>query len=255
MASDSGQKFIRRNRPPRVHITYENPANAEEQVELPFVMGVMADLSGNAPGVEKEDIANRKFLDIDMDNFDKRMAAIAAGVAFRVANKLGEPRRREDVGQPRFNKMEDFSPAAVARQVPALGQAAGGARPARQPAALHGRQGGGGGTAEEAADRSRADGCPAGPRAASQPAEPTTEQQGNKEEVTMATEQIREAQTGAGRDAPSRRRIRRRAEAELQAADRARRDRSRECGHDPRRDRRSPMRASSRTTCSTRSRR
>ena len=77
--ADSGQKFIRRNRPPRVHITYENPANAEEKIEIPFVMGVMADLSGNAPGVEKEDIANRTFLDIDMDNFDKRMAAIKPG--------------------------------------------------------------------------------------------------------------------------------------------------------------------------------
>ena len=67
MARDSGQKFIRRNRPPRVHITYENPANAEEKVEIPFVMGVMSDLSGNTPGVEKEEIAQRKFLDFDMD--------------------------------------------------------------------------------------------------------------------------------------------------------------------------------------------
>ena len=55
MARDSGQKFIRRNRPPRVHITYENPTNAEEKVEIPFVMGVMSDLSGNTPGVEKEE--------------------------------------------------------------------------------------------------------------------------------------------------------------------------------------------------------
>ena len=50
--SDSGQKFIRRNRAPRVHITYEDPSDAEKLIELPFVMGVMADLSGNAPGVE-----------------------------------------------------------------------------------------------------------------------------------------------------------------------------------------------------------
>ena len=47
MARDSGQRFIKRNRPPRVHITYEDPYNAERLIELPFVMGVLADLSGN----------------------------------------------------------------------------------------------------------------------------------------------------------------------------------------------------------------
>jgi type VI secretion system protein ImpB len=76
MAKQSGQKFIKRNRPPRVHITYENPANAEEKVEIPFVMGVMSDLSGNNPGVEKEDVNFRKFIEFDMDNLDNRMAAI-----------------------------------------------------------------------------------------------------------------------------------------------------------------------------------
>lgn len=120
MARDSGQRFIRRNRPPRVHITYENPENAEEKIELPFVMGVMADLSGNAPGVEKEDIADRKFLDTDMDNLDARMAAIQPGVAFKVGNKLsGKADERLGV-ELRFNKMADFEPAAIARQVPAL---------------------------------------------------------------------------------------------------------------------------------------
>jgi type VI secretion system protein ImpB len=120
MARDSGQKFIRRNRPPRVHITYENPANAEEKVEIPFVMGVMSDLSGNTPGVEKEDIAQRKFLDFDMDNLDARMAAIQPGVSFRVDNKLSD-QAGEKVGVSlRFNKMADFEPAAVARQVPAV---------------------------------------------------------------------------------------------------------------------------------------
>jgi type VI secretion system protein ImpB len=119
MAKDSGQKFIRRNRPPRVHITYENPANAEEKVEIPFVMGVMSDLSGNTPGVEKEEIAQRKFLDFDMDNLDARMAAIQPGVSFRVENKLGDSDDKMGVNL-RFNKMADFEPAAVARQVPAL---------------------------------------------------------------------------------------------------------------------------------------
>ena len=64
MARASSQSFIRRNRPPRVHITYENPTNAEEKVEIPFVMGVMSDLSGNTPGIDKEDIAERKLLDL-----------------------------------------------------------------------------------------------------------------------------------------------------------------------------------------------
>ena len=120
MARDSGQRFIRRNRPPRVHITYENPANAEEKVEIPFVMGVMSDLSGNTPGVEKEDFANRKFLDVDMDNLDDRMSAIQPGISFRVDNKLADGAGDKLGLSLRFNKMADFEPAAVARQVPAL---------------------------------------------------------------------------------------------------------------------------------------
>ena len=119
-ADSSGQKFIRRNRPPRVHITYENPANAEEKIELPFVMGVLADLSGNSPGVEKDEVVNRKFLEMDMDNFEKRMEAVAPGIALRVKNKLGtEPDEKLAVSL-RFDKMADFSPAAVANQVPSL---------------------------------------------------------------------------------------------------------------------------------------
>jgi len=120
MARESGQKFIRRNRPPRVHITYENPANAEEKVEIPFVMGVLADLSGNAPGVEKSEIANRKFLEFDMDNLDARMAAIQPGVSFRVDNKLSENSEEKMGVHLRFSKMADFEPAAVAKQVPAV---------------------------------------------------------------------------------------------------------------------------------------
>jgi type VI secretion system protein ImpB len=121
MATDSGQKFIRRNRAPRVHITYEDPYDAERLVELPFVMGVMADLSGNNPGVEKAKVDERKFLDIDMDNFDKRMSAIQPGITMRVANKLGEDAGNEKLAvNLRFDKMDDFGPAKVARQVPAM---------------------------------------------------------------------------------------------------------------------------------------
>jgi type VI secretion system protein ImpB len=120
MAKQSGQKFIKRNRPPRVHITYENPANAEEKVEIPFVMGVMSDLSGNTPGVEKEDVNYRKFVEFDMDNLDSRMAAIQPGASFRVDNKLSENPGEKLGVSLRFNKMADFEPAAIARQVPAL---------------------------------------------------------------------------------------------------------------------------------------
>lgn len=120
MAGDSGQKFIRRNRPPRVHITYEDPYNAEQKVELPFVMGVMADLSGNASPVEKPEISQRKFLDIDMDNFDQRMAAIEPAVAFNVPNKLGDGDSEKLSVSLKFKKFDDFNPAAIARQVPAL---------------------------------------------------------------------------------------------------------------------------------------
>jgi type VI secretion system protein ImpB len=120
MATDSGQKFIRRNRPPRVHITYEDPYDAERLVELPFVMGVMSDLSGNNAGVEKTKVEERKFLDFDMDNFDNRMAAIEPGVTMRVKNRLNDGSGEKLSVSLRFKKMEDFSPAAVARQVPSL---------------------------------------------------------------------------------------------------------------------------------------
>lgn len=120
MAADSGQRFIRRNRPPRVHITYEDPYDAEKLVELPFVMGVMSDLSGNSPGVDKPEVDERNFLEFDMDSFDKRMAAIDPGATFQVDNKLGDGQGEKLSVKLNFKKMEDFDPAAVARQVPAL---------------------------------------------------------------------------------------------------------------------------------------
>jgi type VI secretion system protein ImpB len=119
MATDSGQKFIRRNRAPRVHITYEDPYDAERLIELPFVMGVLSDLSGNNSAVEKTKIEERKFLEFDMDNFDARMAAIQPGVTMRVANKLGDDPNEKLSVELNFSKMADFSPVAIARQVPA----------------------------------------------------------------------------------------------------------------------------------------
>ena len=83
-------------------------------------MGVMADLSGNAPGVEKADIGERKMLDIDMDNFDQRLAAINPGLTFRVANKLGEAEGEKLGVSLKFSKMSDFEPGAVGKQIPAV---------------------------------------------------------------------------------------------------------------------------------------
>jgi type VI secretion system protein ImpB len=83
-------------------------------------MGVMSDLSGNNSKVEKPDMNDRSFLDFDMDNFDKRMAAISPAVSFNVKNRLGDGGNEKMSVNLNFNKMADFEPAAVARQVPAL---------------------------------------------------------------------------------------------------------------------------------------
>lgn len=120
MSSDSGQKFIKRNRPPRVQISYEDPYDAEKQVELPFVMGIMADLSGNASKVDKPAMADRKFSNVDMDNFEEYMGSVQPAVTFRVDNKLGDQAGEKMGVNLSFNKMSDFDPAGIARQVPAL---------------------------------------------------------------------------------------------------------------------------------------
>jgi type VI secretion system protein ImpB len=119
-SSDSGQKFIKRNRPPRVQISYEDPYDAEKQVELPFVMGIMADLSGNASKVEKPPMADRKFSNVDMDNFEEYMDSVQPAVTFRVDNKLSDQPDEKMGVNLTFRKMSDFDPAGIARQVPAL---------------------------------------------------------------------------------------------------------------------------------------
>lgn len=118
--ADSGQKFIKRNRPPRVQIAYEDPYDAEKLVELPFIMGVMSDLSGNNAGSEKPDFAERDFMDIDMDNFDARMSKIEPGVQFHAKNRLSDDEDSKMSVNLRFKKMSDMEPAAIARQVPEL---------------------------------------------------------------------------------------------------------------------------------------
>ena len=96
----SSQKFIARNRAPRVQIEYDVELyGAQKKVQLPFVMGVMADLSGN-PKEPLPAVADRKFLEIDVDNFDERMKAMKPRVAFQVPNTLtgrGQPDRRHDL--------------------------------------------------------------------------------------------------------------------------------------------------------------
>src|SRR5215212_10128363 len=118
MAKASSQKFIARNRAPRVQIEYDVELyGAQKKVELPFVMGVMADLSGN-PAEALPGVADRKFLEIDVDNFDERLKASKPRVAFQVPNTLtGEGNVAVEMT---FESMDDFSPAAVARKVDSL---------------------------------------------------------------------------------------------------------------------------------------
>lgn len=115
---ESSQKFIARNRAPRVQIEYDVELyGAEKKIELPFVMGVLADLSGK-PAEPLPAVAERKFLEVDVDNFDSRMKSMRPRVAFQVPNTLtGEGNLNVELS---FDSMEDFSPAAVARKVEAL---------------------------------------------------------------------------------------------------------------------------------------
>jgi type VI secretion system protein ImpB len=118
VAKSSSQKFIARNRAPRVQIEYDVELyGAEKKIQLPFVMGVLADLSGK-PAEPLAPVAERKFLDIDVDNFDSRMKAMKPRAAFQVPNTLtGEGNINVELT---FESMDDFSPAAVARKVDAL---------------------------------------------------------------------------------------------------------------------------------------
>ncbi len=120
MAKESSQKFIARNRAPRVQIEYDVEVyGAQKTVQLPFVMGVFSDLSGKA--VEPlAPVADRKFLEIDVDNFDERLKAMKPRVAVQVPNALtGEGNIAVDLT---FENMDDFSPAAIARKVGSLNQ-------------------------------------------------------------------------------------------------------------------------------------
>ena len=116
----SSQKFIARNRAPRVQIEYDVELyGAQKKVQLPFVMGVMADLAGK-PEDPLPTVGDRKFLEFDVDNFDTRMKAMKPRVAFQVPNTItGEGNLSVDLT---FENMDDFSPAAVAAKVDGLKQ-------------------------------------------------------------------------------------------------------------------------------------
>lgn len=112
------QKFIARNRAPRVQIEYDVEVyGAEKKMQLPFVMGVMSDLSGKSEEPLPA-VADRKFLEIDIDNFDDRMKSMKPRVAFSVPNTLtGEGNMPVDIT---FDSMDDFPPASIARKVEPL---------------------------------------------------------------------------------------------------------------------------------------
>lgn len=118
MAKASSQKFVARNRAPRVQIEYDVELyGSEKKVQLPFVMGVLADLSGK-PEEALPAVTDRKFLEVDIDNFNDRLKAMKPRTAFQVPNTLtGDGNLSVDIT---FESMDDFSPAAVARKVGAL---------------------------------------------------------------------------------------------------------------------------------------
>jgi type VI secretion system protein ImpB len=114
----SSQKFIARNRAPRVQIEYDVELyGSKKKVQLPFVMGVLSDLSGK-PAEPLAPVADRKFTDVDVDNFDSFLKSQKPRVAFQVPNTLtGEGNINLDIT---FESMDDFTPAAIARKVDAL---------------------------------------------------------------------------------------------------------------------------------------
>jgi type VI secretion system protein ImpB len=110
---------LNRVRKPRVHITYEvETEGAEIQRELPFVVGVLGDFSGD-PTQPLRQMADRKFIQIDRDNFNEVMARMTPGLKLKVDNTLASDGTQMNVDLA-FHSMDDFEPARVAEQVPAL---------------------------------------------------------------------------------------------------------------------------------------
>ena len=120
MAKESLQKKLDRVRPPRVQIKYEvYIGDAMEMKELPFVVGVLGDFSGK-PEKPLVPLRDRRFVDIDRDNFNKVLGAMTPRLAFQVDDTVtGTPDQKLNV-ELKFHSMDDFSPENVVRQIPAL---------------------------------------------------------------------------------------------------------------------------------------
>lgn len=119
MSSESYQKRLTRVRPPRVMIAYDvETGGAMKKVELPFVVGVMADLGAQSK-VDKKALPQRRFVPIDRDNFNDVMARTAPRLAYTVENKLQGDGSKLSV-ELMFKTLSDFDPAKVAEQVPVL---------------------------------------------------------------------------------------------------------------------------------------
>jgi len=119
MSKDSVQKKLQKVRPPRVQMTYDvEVGDAVEQKELPFVAGVLGDFAGQSQKDQKR-LKDRKFVNVDLDNFDEVMEGVAPRAAFRVENKLS-PDGGEFAVDLSFNSIDDFRPEAVVQQVEPL---------------------------------------------------------------------------------------------------------------------------------------
>lgn len=131
MGEESKQQWLSRNRPPRVQITYDvHIGDAIEMKELPLVVGILADLAGNGPREEEDalpPVRDRKFVEIDRDNFDEVMTSLAprvllSGVPDRLAETNGEGETPTTSFSLQFDKLEDFHPAQMVQQVDSLRQ-------------------------------------------------------------------------------------------------------------------------------------
>jgi type VI secretion system protein ImpB len=118
--AESTQHKLDRVRPPRVQITYDvEIGTAIEKKELPFIVGILADLSGK-PAEALPPVKDRKFVEIDRDNFNDVLAAIGPRLAFRVPNKLVKDSKDQLNIELTFKNMDDFGPVEIINQIPAL---------------------------------------------------------------------------------------------------------------------------------------
>ncbi|MHC1651879.1 type VI secretion system contractile sheath small subunit [Stenotrophomonas maltophilia] len=116
---ESIQKRLQKIRPPRVQLTYDvEKGDAIEQKELPFVVGVMGDFSGN-PEQPLPKVKDRKFVNVDLDNFDEVMEGVAPRAVYRVPNKISDEGGEFGV-ELKFKSIEDFRPEAVVQQIEPL---------------------------------------------------------------------------------------------------------------------------------------